>query len=94
VSSREVDVTHETSLRSLALPLRSFSVSGLVTSAFAQAHPGTIPILIYERHARILECALDYLESRASRRARSGFQLMNRNDTDTGGASKILLTPR
>jgi hypothetical protein len=61
--------------------------------AFAQADSGTAPILVDERDAHILERALDYLESRASRRARAGFQLMNCHDTYTGCISKILLTP-
>jgi hypothetical protein len=44
------------------LSLKSFSASGLVTSAFVQAYPGTAPILVDERDARVLECALDDLE--------------------------------
>jgi hypothetical protein len=58
-----------------------------------QAHSGPATILIDELDARIFERALDYLESRASRRARTSFQLMNRHDPDTGRTSEILLAP-
>jgi hypothetical protein len=51
---------------------------------FAQPYARASTVLVDELHAGIFERALDHLEGRASGRARSGFQLVNRNDTDTG----------
>jgi hypothetical protein len=61
---------------------------------FAQPYARTSTVLVNKLDASIFERALDYLESRASWRARSGFQLVNRHYTDTGCTSKILLAPR
>jgi hypothetical protein len=74
--------------------LRIGLFAGLFFSRFSKPNTGATAVLVDELDAGTFERALDYLQRRAAWRARSGFQLVNRNDTDTGFTSKILLAPR
>jgi hypothetical protein len=51
-------------------------------------------ILVDELNAGPFERSPDYVESRATRLTRTGFQLMHGYDSDSRFARKILLTPR
>jgi hypothetical protein len=51
-------------------------------------------IFIDEFYSRGFESSPDHIESSPTRTARSIFQLMNRNGTDSSSLGEILLAPR
>jgi hypothetical protein len=58
--------------------------AGPFFSRFSKSYTRATTVLVDELDAGGFERALDYIESRVSRRARAGLQLMDRHDTDTG----------
>jgi hypothetical protein len=71
-----------------------FSNAGGLALGFAQADAGASAIFIDEFDTSGFKSSPDHIESGPAGTARSIFQLMNCNGTDSGSLGEILLAPR